>query len=141
MVRVGKVACRFEDFIDELMHGKFFAIIESECMSFFSIGTQCRDDCCANCVCAFVFCFHQERSAASSISDGDENGTRLQTNDGVHLVVPKSGSVLDFFRSGTDTALSWDVTSSLARRVSFPVSADLVAQVRVKCAAGFFMSP
>ncbi len=40
MVKMGKKACRFGDFIDELMHGKFFAVIISECMRLFSIGSQ-----------------------------------------------------------------------------------------------------
>ena len=30
MVRMGRVACGFMDFIDELMHGKFLAVILSE---------------------------------------------------------------------------------------------------------------
>lgn len=73
MVRMGKKACRFEDFIDELMNGEFFAVIVSECMRLFSIGSQSFQDCCANCVCAFVCGFHRKRSAASSINDGDKH--------------------------------------------------------------------
>ena len=40
MVRMCKVACLFEDFIDELMHGKFYAVNISDCMRLFAIGLQ-----------------------------------------------------------------------------------------------------
>lgn len=103
------------------MRGEFLAVIKSECVSFFAVGTQCRDDSCANSVRAFVCSFDQKSPAASSINDGDENGAGLQTNDGIQLVVSKSGSVLDFWRSGADTALTWNVSSPFAGRVSFPI--------------------
>ena len=54
MVRMGKKACRFADFVDELMHGKFFAVIISKCMRLFSIVSQGCDNCRAYRVCALV---------------------------------------------------------------------------------------
>ncbi len=127
MVRMGKKACRFEDFIDELMHGKFFTVIVSECMRLFSIGSQGCDNFCANCVCALVCGFHQKRSAASSLNDGDKHRSWLQADDGVHLVLSETGSIFDYIGSCANAALPWNASSSLTGRVTFAVSANLVA--------------
>ena len=48
------MACGFWDFIDDLLHGEFLAVIKSDYMSALRVGTQCGDDGCAYLVCAFV---------------------------------------------------------------------------------------